>query len=67
MIKGRAMAEKPGPHGRGRERPDGPRRVAGGKLHGGQRARPKAPDCHGADSGGIGGEGRGSIRLRQWM
>jgi hypothetical protein len=38
-------------------------RIAGGKLHGAGRARPGAPDCDGAEGGGICGGGVGGQRI----
>ena len=50
------MAEKPGPHGRVRERLEGAgdrgRKAAQGRVHGQERR-----NCHGANGGGICGGG----------
>ena len=62
------MAEEPGPHGRGRERPDGPVRARAGNLHGGRAGyRQERQDWHGAGGGGIVEGGTRIMCGRCWL
>jgi hypothetical protein len=55
------MAEEPGPHGRVRERPDGPGDRRAEKLHGASGHGQERRNSHSADGGGIGDGVKGRL------